>query len=971
VGEPTAIISPFGQKTTLAVNIEGTLQSTMNPAGEKISLEYGTSGLLTKITDPLGRLSQYSYDALGHLILAEDAAGGSQALARYETNDGFEITRTTAMGRASTYAVSFKQDGELNVVNTDPVGAQTTLTTRPDDDLSYTFPDGMKVTSRFNGEPRFGTQSYFTTKQDIVTPDGITSRVTQSRTVTQANAGDPLSLLTEKTEIDINGRIYSVLTDTTTMTTIATTPQGRTTVRTFDEMGRITSLKSDPLLDSLTTTFDSFGRVMRQEHGIQSTEFTYDTLGNLTASENALGEKTKLELDKANRQTAFILPSGRTYRFGYDSSGNLLSIEMPNGALHELAYNEINEFINYTPAGNVNPLESEFNIDRQRVKSTQPGGRQTQYLIDLATGRDTGISYPEADVSFTYFDASNRVGTVSRTPTDAQPGQSLSYSYDGSLLTGVNFSGVAIGEYDYSYDSNFRVISRSFTNGTERAFSYDDDDLLTGIGDFAISRTGPAGLPGELGDGVLAVNYEFNSRGRLANRSHKILAAGVYNLALTHDAAGRISQKVETIDGLITTYDYTYDLDGQLLEVHLEDVLEEHYEYDVNGNRTVREVSGVTETTTYDTQDRILSHNGIAYVFDDDGFLTQLGTFMFSYSARGELLKVLVSPGNEIRYTYDGFGRRVARTDSNGTTQYLYGNPGNQLLITEIIDQNGTLSQYFYDESAALIAMDRDGVRYYLATDQVGSPRVITDSSGAIVKRLVYDTWGVLIQDNNPSFNLPFGFAGGLADEVTGLVRFGMRDYDPRVGRWMARDPVLYEGGQANLFVYANNDPVNYRDPTGLFCIGGSVFSGFGIGATLCMADGHFSLCGELGIGLGGGFSIDPFGEAASAADAYYTKVEVGGACGPLTAGFSAKLNSCGKYKINCPVGIKPFGNAGKILKNLAHDPCSGKMFSKTSIDPFGGNFIKSNSKEVSPGGKVKCKVGANIMGGGCLTTKT
>ena len=51
---------------------------------------------------------------------------------------------------------------------------------------------------------------------------------------------------------------------------------------------------------------------------------------------------------------------------------------------------------------------------------------------------------------------------------------------------------------------------------------------------------------------------------------------------------------------------------------------------------------------------------------------------------------------------------------------------------------------------------------------------------------------------------------------MTGLVRFGVRDYDPQTGRWTARDPALFDGGQPNFYAYVNGDPVNGRDPTGL-----------------------------------------------------------------------------------------------------------------------------------------------------------
>ena len=60
------------------------------------------------------------------------------------------------------------------------------------------------------------------------------------------------------------------------------------------------------------------------------------------------------------------------------------------------------------------------------------------------------------------------------------------------------------------------------------------------------------------------------------------------------------------------------------------------------------------------------------------------------------------------------------------------------------------------------------------------------------------------------------GFAGGLSDAQTGLVRFGARDYDPVVRRWTSKDPIGFDGG-VNLYAYGANDPVNRSDPSGLF----------------------------------------------------------------------------------------------------------------------------------------------------------
>ncbi|MBL9025789.1 MAG: RHS repeat-associated core domain-containing protein [Myxococcales bacterium] len=62
------------------------------------------------------------------------------------------------------------------------------------------------------------------------------------------------------------------------------------------------------------------------------------------------------------------------------------------------------------------------------------------------------------------------------------------------------------------------------------------------------------------------------------------------------------------------------------------------------------------------------------------------------------------------------------------------------------------------------------------------------------------------------------GFAGGLYDPDTGLVRFGARDYDAEVGRWTAKDPLRFQQADGpNLYLYVGGDPVNFRDPRGLY----------------------------------------------------------------------------------------------------------------------------------------------------------
>jgi RHS repeat-associated protein len=91
-----------------------------------------------------------------------------------------------------------------------------------------------------------------------------------------------------------------------------------------------------------------------------------------------------------------------------------------------------------------------------------------------------------------------------------------------------------------------------------------------------------------------------------------------------------------------------------------------------------------------------------------------------------------------------------------------------------------------------------------------------------VVQELEYDAWGLVVKDTDPGFQ-PFGFAGGLYDPQTKLVRFGARDYDPTLGRWTAKDPVVFADvtmcGAGNLYQYACSEPLAHDDPSGRYTL--------------------------------------------------------------------------------------------------------------------------------------------------------
>jgi uncharacterized protein RhaS with RHS repeats len=88
-------------------------------------------------------------------------------------------------------------------------------------------------------------------------------------------------------------------------------------------------------------------------------------------------------------------------------------------------------------------------------------------------------------------------------------------------------------------------------------------------------------------------------------------------------------------------------------------------------------------------------------------------------------------------------------------------------------------------------------------------------------------------------------------------VHFGYRDYEPASGRWTARDPILFDGGQGNLYAYVANNPVMGRDPWGLLCVTVTAYQGVGGGVTTCITDEGASVCGEVGFGVGASAGVD------------------------------------------------------------------------------------------------------------------
>jgi RHS repeat-associated protein len=425
---------------------------------------------------------------------------------------------------------------------------------------------------------------------------------------------------------------------------------------------------------------------------------------------------------------------------------------------------------------------------------------------------------PEGDVYFNYL-CGSKLASITKS------GEGISYTYDGSLLTSETASGSLNQAVSYSYNNDFARVQAAYA-GQATDYGYDNDGLLTQAGPFAITRHAGNGLPVSVSGGGLQLNRSFNGHGEVVSQAIVVGGKAVGSWSLLRDNAGRIVRKAEAAGGPAASYDYVYDANGRLLKVVKDNVPVEEYAYDEDGTRVfeMNSLRGIASRSyQYSDEDHLLKAGEWVYQYDADGFLTtktnsthQTNKTQYFYSSRGELLTVILPDGKRIDYVCDPLGRRIAKK-VNGVVIEKYLWQGLTCLLA-VYDGGNILRQRFeYADDRMPVAMKMESATYYLSYDQVGSLRLVADGSGNVVKRISYDSFGNILEDTNPSLTIPFGFAGGLHDRDTGLVRFGYRDYDPEAGRWTAKDPIGFGGGDTDLYGYVLNNPVHKRDPLGLF----------------------------------------------------------------------------------------------------------------------------------------------------------
>jgi len=793
-----------------------------NPAGETTQMTYSADGLLATLTDPRNGVHQFTYDAQGRLIKDQDPATGFKALARTDQSTGWTASVSTALNRSTTYQVATTATGDQQRTNTDPSGLATTTLIKLDGTTTLTAPDGTVTTTIQGPDPRFGMQVPITKSLSVKLPSTLTSTLTTTRTATLSNPLDPLSLTSQTDTLVINGRTYTSVFNQTAKTITTTTPAGRTSTVTLDAQGRVIQEQVTGL-EPVAYTYDSQGRLATITQGTgasaRTSTLSYDTKNQLTSVQDPLLRTVGFAYDLAGRITTQMLPDTRTIGYAYDANGNVTSITPPGKPAHAFSYTPVDLEANYNPPdAGFSPKNTQYiyNLDRQLTLVTRPDGQTLSLGYDTG-GRLSTFTLPGSTTITYAYDATK--GTLN---SITAPNSTLSYTYDGSLLTSTTWAGTVSGSVGRTYDNNFRISSQSVDGANTVNFGYDNDSLLTSAGSLTITRSAQNGLISGTSLGAVTDTRTYSTFGELGQYTASVSGTPVLDVQYTRDKLGRIRQKVETIGGVTDTFVYTYDQAGRLTDVTKNSAVVGHYTYDSNGNRLSHTDATGTVNGTYDAQDRLTQYGNLQLTYTANGELLTKNnpvigqTASYTYDVLGNLKSSTLPGGVQIDYVVDGQNRRVGKKVNGTLVQgFLYQNQLNP--VAELDGTGNVFSRFVYGTKANVPDyMVKAGVTYRIVSDHLGSPRLVIDTTaGTIIERIDYDEFGNITLDTNPGFQ-PFGFAGGLYDQHTGLTRFGARDYDAQSGRWTAKDPIDFYGQDSNLYGYLDSDPVNGTDPLGL-----------------------------------------------------------------------------------------------------------------------------------------------------------
>ncbi|HXM51037.1 MAG TPA: RHS repeat-associated core domain-containing protein [Pyrinomonadaceae bacterium] len=596
---------------------------------------------------------------------------------------------------------------------------------------------------------------------------------------------------------DALGRVVSVTTpDSAAVTssysgnTITVTDQaGKQRQSVTDGLGRLSSVYEDPsgLNHQTSYSYDPLDDLVTVTQDSQTRNFVYDSLKRLTSATN---------------------PESGTVSYQYDNNGNLTSKTDARPITTTFAYDALNRAV---------------------TRSYSDSTPTVTYTYDAASvanskGRLTSVSSSVSTTNYTAYDALGRL-TSSNQVTDGE-------TY--SMSDGYNLAG---GQTSITYPSG-RVITSEYDAAEKLAGVRDQQSGVYYAGAASTDATNRMQYAAhgavsamKLGNGLWE-HTSFNNRLQPTQIGLGASSADSSTMGLSYDYGttnnnGNLQSVSYSGGGLSYTQSFGYDALNRLTTSNENSgsSWSQTNGYDQYGNRWIDYGGGVHNLSFSGSTNRITTSG---YNYDSAGNLTNDSIHSYGFDAENKITTV---DGVSGVYGYDGDGNRVRKNLALGEqVRMVYS--GGQLIAEYDISTGSLKKEYVYGAKGLIATIDPSAGTSYMTSDHLGTPRVVTNSSGSVMSRHDYLPFGeeIGVTIGGRTSGMGYGvadserqkFTSKERDNESGLDYFGARYYGSTQGRFTSVDPDnagadVNDPQSWNGYAYVGNSPLTFTDPEGLW----------------------------------------------------------------------------------------------------------------------------------------------------------
>lgn len=553
----------------------------------------------------------------------------------------------------------------------------------------------------------------------------------------------------------------------------------------YDQSGLPQSYIPTNLGHPLNMTYDRFNRIVAWQWGPAQLEYTYDRHGLLSEVTSHQDGTISYVYNDWNLISEIGLASQRKFLLTYDTNGGLRHVQLPSGTKHSFSLQPSIGFIRstYTPPGSTKPYLQHYSYSGTLLQTIYPGDGARIIYRYHKNGLLSEIIHGDGRSEFSYNSVTGSPSTVLHIERELE--YRWDYDYVGGLLAEerIDYSaktGLSNAKFQYEYDTNFRLQSIQGRIGGQslpvQQYTYNQK---TGqpeqICQFKIVKpTYNKTNVYDYSSPTPAATFSRTVDGRYLEReiSLTIRHMQVFRMEFSHDTHGRISQTRTYTRNVGVNYtnvkNYTWDCDGQLIGVEAQEPW--GFRYDDNGNMLSLTYRGNPIPMEYNAMDRIVKFGEGQYKYDPRGLVAQNAREeRFHYNTQGLLIRATKRGRFNVQYYYDHLNRLTTRKDNFGNvTQFFYNNQERLHEVSQIYSpRDGKLMSLIYDDRGHLIYTQFYRHKYYVATDQCGTPIMIFNQYGEGVREIMRSPYGHIVYDSNPYLYLPIDFCGGLLDQVS------------------------------------------------------------------------------------------------------------------------------------------------------------------------------------------------------------